>query len=812
MKQKKSEPEKPDISQGDIVFLKSLDNFLHQYGHYCLFLLIFLILFFIFKDFLLLKKTYLFKDIGFDSISYFYPAYYGLADYITKDGFPVWSFNQGMGQNIFPVGYIDPFSLYIILMGKHFVYYSLFYAEVLKIFCAGFFFYLFLKKISLSDYTAIIGGILYAFTGYMIVGGAWIAFSTQAVYVALLLYSFEKLYQDDNWILFPLSIFLITSCQPVDLYFIGVFLIIYILIRLVETGEKKSKKIFSLFTKLVFLGLAGVAVSTFFLINGLQIMLESPRVSGNASYFDILFSTPLFGLEGERVWKMHYLTVLMRLFSCDMLGTGDHFRGWNNYLEAPLFYCGLISLVSLPHFLSLSDRKKKVTYAAFIIIFIVPVIFPFFRYAYWLFTGDYYRLFSFFVAIVILLIGLKSLDHIDRESKIDIKITIATLLLLLLALFYPYNNAQIIDVNIRNIAAIFLVIYSILIYLIRFSNIKNIIKILLLFTVGMELICFYYPSVNARPVISGDETVQKTGYNDYTVDAVAFIKSQDKSFFRINKDYYSVPSEKYACLNDAKVQEFYGTSSYHSFNQLNYTKFLQMMGLIRERDELDSRWSPGVSEAPLLYSFASIKYALTREQKPLLIDGAYDQIGLAGDVRILRNNFSLPLGFTYEKYISLNDFKTLPPNGKMFALYKAVVIDEVIYKEYGHLEKLNLKEIGNDYLLNEYAKDIELLKRDSLKISKHGQNRISGEISVEKDKMLFFSIPYDKGWHIKIDGKNVKPMMVNIGFIGVPVNKGLHKIELSYIPAYFYTSAIISVIAFFLFICLIIFIYLRKNT
>ncbi len=811
MIQKKSAPEKPNISEGNTVFLKSFDDFLHQYGHYCLLLLISIIIFFIFKDFLLLKKTYLFKDIGFDSISYFYPTYYGLADYIAKEGFPLWSFNQGMGQNIFPIGYIDPFSLYILLMGKHFVYYSIFYAEVLKIFSAGFFFYLFLKKINISDYTAIIGGILYSFTGYMIIGGAWISFSTQAVYVALLLYSFEKLYQDDNWILFPLSIFLITSYQPVDLYFIGVFLIIYIPIRLIETGEKESKKILGLFKKLVFLGLAGVAVSTFFLINGLQIMLESPRVSGNASYFDILFSTPLFGLEGERVWKTHYLTALMRLFSCDMLGTGDHFRGWNNYLEAPLFYCGLISLVSLPHFVSLSDRRKIFTYLAFIIIFIIPVIFPFFRYAYWLFTGDYYRLFSFFVAIVILLTALKSLDHIDRKSKIDLKITIATLLLLLLALYYPYKNSQIIDVNIRNTAATFLVIYSILIYLIRFSNIKNIVKLLLLFTVSMELICFYYPTVNSRPAVSGGETVQKTGYNDYTVDAVAFIKSQDKSFFRINKDYYSVPSGKYACLNDAKVQEFYGTSSYHSFNQLNYTNFLQTMGLIREKDELDSRWSPGVSEAPFLYSFASIKYALTRARNPLLIDGTYDQIGLAGDVRILINKFSLPLGFTYEKYIPLKDFKTLSQNQKMIALYKAVVIDESLAQECSKLEQINIEEIQKNHTLKEYTNDIKFLKKNSLNISKHGQNKIAGEISVDKNKMLFFSIPFDKGWKIKIDGKIEKPMMVNIGFIGVPLKKGAHNFELAFIPSYFYIGAAISIIAFFLFICLIIFKYLRNK-
>jgi uncharacterized membrane protein YfhO len=54
-------------------------------------------------------------------------------------------------------------------------------------------------------------------------------------------------------------------------------------------------------------------------------------------------------------------------------------------------------------------------------------------------------------------------------------------------------------------------------------------------------------------------------------------------------------------------------------------------------------------------------------------------------------------------------------------------------------------------------------------------------------------------------------MMVNIGFIGVPVEKGLHNIELSYTPLYFYTGSAISLSAIFLFICLITLKYLRNR-
>jgi uncharacterized membrane protein YfhO len=344
----------------------------------------------------------------------------------------------------------------------------------------------------------------------------------------------------------------------------------------------------------------------------------------------------------------------------------------------------------------------------------------------------------------------------------------------------------------------------------QFKNIKNIIKLLLLSAIVIELIYFSNITINNRPVISGDETVQKIGYNDYTIDAVKFIKSNDKTFFRINKDYFSGLAAKKG-LNDARVQDFYGTPSYHPFNQLNYVNFLHELRIIEIEDERYTRWVPGLIVNPNLHSFASIKYALTKYQKPFLPDFSYKPIAKFGNVTVYKNKFALPLGFTYEKYISLKDFETLPKNRKMNTLYKAVVIDDRTYNNFGNLIKLPLSEIPLHYSDNEYAGDINILSRDTLQISEQGQNKIRGKINTDKNKMLFFSIPFDKGWKIKVDGKEVSVMMVNIGFIGVPVDKGLHDIELSYTPVYFNLGAVISLIAIVLFICLIAYQYRRNK-
>ncbi|MFA6923065.1 MAG: YfhO family protein [Bacteroidales bacterium] len=781
-----------------------INKFIEKNGIYILLSLISLIVFFVFKDFILLKKLYLFKDIGSDSINYNFPQYVHIADYLKTEGIPKWSFNQGMGQNLFPGCIPDPFTLFILIMGKDNVAYTVFFAEFFKIFFAGLFFYLFIKKLINSEFTAIIGGVMYSFTGFIILGGCWSIFSTEAVYLALLLYSFEKLYKDNNWFLFPISIFLITINQPVDLYLFGLFLLIYLIFRFIEEKENKFKKVFFFFTKLAGLGILGVSMSSFFLINDIIQMLESPRVSGSSSYFNKLMSFPIFGFEE----KSHYVTAILRSFSSDIMGTGMNFKGWYNYLEAPLFYCGLVNLLLFPQIFLNLDRKRKILYSALFAFFIIPVIFPFFRYSYWLFAGDYYRSFSLFVTFILLLYSIKALDFILKTLKINIVILIISVILLLILLYYPYyENEKIINEKLRSNIAIFICIYAFLIYLLKFNTVRVIIQIAFFIVLIIELSYLSNITINKRPVITGIENKQKIGYNDYTVEAVEFLKSKDKSFFRINKDYFSGLAI-HSSINDAKAQDFYGTQSYHSFNQLNYVKFLIEMGIIDSKqklqtrlgaEEVQTRWASGVRDFPLLHSFASVKYALTKTPKSNLIQMEYDSLTTIGDIKILKNKFALPLGFTYNTFIRYKNFTKLSQIQKATTLFKACVINDSIYS-FKELAEFNISDTSKNYSWDVYAKDIANLKIDTLKISEHTQNSIKGKINLDKKKMLFFSIPYDKGWVIKVNGKDVKPFMINIGFIGLFLDKGENNVELSYLPPFYYTSAIISLISVFLFI------------
>lgn len=57
-------------------------------------------------------------------------------------------------------------------------------------------------------------------------------------------------------------------------------------------------------------------------------------------------------------------------------------------------------------------------------------------------------------------------------------------------------------------------------------------------------------------------------------------------------------------------------------------------------------------------------------------------------------------------------------------------------------------------------------------------NRISGTIFVKRTGYLVTSIPYDKGFTILADGKNIPARKVNTAFLGAPVSEGEHQIEI----------------------------------
>ena len=779
---------KPEIKQTSKVASLGVD-YLEQPGNKAVLIalgLIGLVAFIVFKDYLLLEKVYLFTDIGNDTLQGYYPFITGDIDYLHKFGIPKWSFNGGMGQNIFPMFLLDPFNIFLYIAGKNNVMYGMAYKELAKILLTGFIFFRYLKIIKLSNYTAITGSLLLSFCGFMIVGGGWYVFSTEVFEFVLLLLSFELLFMKQKWYLFPLPIFLICISMPFNLYIYGVFLAFYAMLRLFQTKKFNAKNVFTIFSQMIGLGLLGILFSAPFSIEFIYQLLESPRGSGNTSLTHILSSAPVFGIADN----IQLGSSVMRFFSSNLLGNGIVFKGWRNYLEAPLLYCGLPCLILMPQLFPFLEKRVRIAFIVIIAIWITPLIFPYFRNAFWLFTGDYYRGFAFFISFIFLYYSLQALEMIIQKGRINLIILIATIIALFALLHYPYfPDNEAVDHSILIFVSCMLVVYGILLYFISKRGSPAFLKYLFVIIIISELVYQTNLTVNERRALTSDQLSGKSGYNDYSVEAINYIKHTDGSFYRIDKTYGSSPAY-YPSLNDGMVQDYHGTSSYNSFNQEYYIKYLQLMGVAKNGDELDSRFSRGLIRWPILESENCVKYILTKKRMEPIYDSICDSVTTFGDVKVYRNKLLIPFGFTYGSFIKERVFDSLATSEKQFLTMAACAIQDKDANKLTGLKELLLKDTIplSTMTYERYRQDIKELSKDTLAIDKFGETLISGKIDLKEDKMMCMSVPFDGGWKLKVDGKPQDKIILNGGMTGIMLKKGPHMVEMVYDLRFFRTG------------------------
>ena len=77
---------------------------------------------------------------------------------------------------------------------------------------------------------------------------------------------------------------------------------------------------------------------------------------------------------------------------------------------------------------------------------------------------------------------------------------------------------------------------------------------------------------------------------------------------------------------------------------------------------------------------------------------------------------------------------------------------------------------------------VEALSGRGFKLGKMNARTIEGTVQAKEEGKIFFSIPYDPGWKVTVDGNKVEPEAIFTGFLGVPVSEGQHTIRLQYTP------------------------------
>lgn len=144
------------------------------------------------------------------------------------------------------------------------------------------------------------------------------------------------------------------------------------------------------------------------------------------------------------------------------------------------------------------------------------------------------------------------------------------------------------------------------------------------------------------------------------------------------------------------------------------------------------------------------------------------------------NEDALPLGYLSEKTVvnlDLSEYESGKEAQK--ALFNSIV------------------SFGSD----DYDKAIAYLHGNGFNLTEFDTDYIRGTVKTVKDGVMLFSIPYDEGWSVTLDGENVPTQKAAGYLLSFDITEGEHEIELSYTVPGIKEGAVISLFSLILFIC-----------
>lgn len=721
----------------------------------------------IFSDFLFGDNLYLFADIGSDTLYNYYPIYHLLTEYFESGHLPYWSFRVGSGASIliFYQYLLDPFSGILYFGGTQRLAAALIWVYLLKICFAAFFSYIYFLALSIRQWLSLIGAICFSFSGFLLGFGQHYFYASWIIFLPLLLYSIEASIIAQR----RLPTVICTAFLALNIaicWQMAIFGAMYLLFRLSSTWQiPKEIARWEIVQRLVFSVLLGLGLAAALWLPEYYLLSASPRISGDT--LERLFATIFHFFEPNP--PAYYWSLVSRLFSNNLEGIGSEYRGYLNYYESLQLYGGLLWLLVIPQFLAVFSRRGKIL--TILALLLGTTLLSTHGFAS-LMNGFQYPSYRWGYGVILLeiLLGLLVLDAMLRQKKIHIPLLLATLALTTLTLYVLslHNSNPTASPTFWPSGAywriqLYLLAYALLLTLLIRSGEKPLWLFILLCLLAYEFIQEHHPSFTQRSVISkGLEANKEIPYFDDSLAAIRSLTEPPNSFYRIEKEHWVLS------LNDSMVQGYNALDSYNSLNHPSFVEFFKLFKTTRHHNVL--QWKG--REQDSLSDMLSVKYLLSK--KRMQESSELLPLSSIGDVHVYRRKGFLPFGFTYDNYMLDSDWGRLSPEDKVRSMLHAPIVKTPWS---GHARRMSTLN-GTD--LDSYARSAR--RTDVLTIREFTEDRFSGTLNLNQEKLLFLSIPYDLGWTATVNGQ-VQPLQkVNFGFTGLVLHSGLNQIEFTYTP------------------------------
>ena len=197
----------------------------------------------------------------------------------------------------------------------------------------------------------------------------------------------------------------------------------------------------------------------------------------------------------------------------------------------------------------------------------------------------------------------------------------------------------------------------------------------------------------------------------------------------------------------------------------------------------DVRSEPDISNYALR-GLLSVKYLITTPEKQedflAAADDGWSYYDTKDGFMLYENENYVPMGFTYDYYITEESYETTVKNTRANLLMRALVLSEEDAETYGkYLEKLPDAKL-DDLWYDTYVSDCADRRASACSTFRMTNSGFHAEITLKKDDLVFFSVPYDDGFTAYVNGEEADIVRVDEGLMAVLAPAGENTIDFVY--------------------------------
>lgn len=724
--------------------------------------------------------------------------FYRLAHDTILSGDMTWSPLTDLGAN-----FIGSYSFY--LLGSPFFYLTLLLPSawvpyaigpllILKLGCCSLTAYIFLRRYVRDKRFAVLGGLLYAFSGFSVYNIFFFHFHEAMIVFPLLLAALDEYHATRRKGVVAITIFFAATVNYYFFFGQAVFLLIYYIVKLVTKGYRFRVKDFLLLAVEVIIG---VLMAMFLMFPSLAAITGNYRTSQLINGWNALVYPN----------SHRYLQILISFFfPGDLPARANFTPSANGKWSSVAAYLPMFSMVFVIAFF----RKYKKSFLNILLtILLIMALVPALNSTFQALNRAYYARWFYMLTMVLVMMTIYSLDHI-RECDFKKGFIPTAIIVGVISLLIGLTPYEALKNSTKTVYKFGLETSPRRYWVFVGMTVAGLLATLLLYILYKKKQKYFIRalSITLSLFIVGYSTVylwsakRASDHNDTFLINYALNFGEDitlDDMRKVRSDFYETYDNMGMFWQTPTIQAF------HSIVPGALMEFYNRSGV--ERDV-------GSRPDAKLYGFRallSVKYLfspadIAKKDKPNMPYFSYLRTENGYD--IYENQLYLPMGFTYDSFLSKEEYLDLSNDVKHLALLKAMVLTQEQMKKYaaitgyrdGMYIELNSQfdethtqgkehplyngfdSATYDYEYTEaaYRKDVEKLQKNTCSRFEYVKGGFDAEFENHGgDNLLFFSVPYDEGWTATVNGEKAEIEVVNLGLMAVKV-KGHSKSQIAF--------------------------------